>query len=66
MAKDLLTVEELSNRLKTTRRNLERLRKQGMPYLMLGKSPRFDFDAVLKWMEERKEAEELLKSDVEF
>lgn len=66
MAEELLTVEELRARLKTSRRNIERLRKQGMPYMLLGKSPRFDFHEVLEWMRRRKEEEELAKSDVEF
>lgn len=66
MAQELLTVEELRQKLKTTRRNIERLRKKGMPYMLLGKSPRFDFEAVLSWMQERKDAEELIKNDVEF
>lgn len=66
MVEELLTVEELRVKLKTSRRNLERLRKQGMPYLMLGKSPRFDYNAVLHWMNEQKEAEELVRNDVEF
>lgn len=56
LPKPLLTVEELCELLKMSRRSTELLRKRGMPYLRLspGGHPRFDYDKVKKWMESNK------------
>lgn len=61
---ELLTTEELCRKLKTSRRSLERLRKRGMPCIMLGRAPRFDYDAVLQWLKQQQEAQDVV--DYEF
>jgi excisionase family DNA binding protein len=48
----LLTVTELCETIQTTRRNVELLRKIGLPYYALspGGRPRFDLNEVKEWM----------------
>lgn len=62
----LLTVNQLCEKLNTTRRNIELLRRKGLPYYMLGTSPRFDMKAVISWMEKNRIEEELKKHDYIF
>ncbi|PYE49773.1 excisionase family DNA binding protein [Paenibacillus barcinonensis] len=48
----LLTVSQLSKVLQTSRRNIEKLRKYGLPvyFLSPGGHPRFDLTEVKEWM----------------
>ncbi|WP_322904825.1 helix-turn-helix domain-containing protein [Paenibacillus campi] len=48
----LLTVTELCKFLQTSRRNVEKLRKKGLPQYQLsrGGHPRFDAAEVKEWM----------------
>lgn len=52
MSQRLLTVTELCSVLQTSRRNIELLRKQGLPFYQLspGGHPRFDLNEVRAWM----------------
>lgn len=52
MQQRLLTVTELCSALQTSRRNIELLRKQGLPFYQLsaGGHPRFDLEEVKAWM----------------
>ena len=49
----LLTIAELAAWLHISRGQVYRLMEQGLPYYRLG-DRRFDGDAVLRWLEERK------------
>jgi len=49
----LLTIAELAAWLHISRGQGYRLMEQGLPYYRLG-DRRFDRDAVLRWLEERK------------
>jgi excisionase family DNA binding protein len=49
----LLTIAELAAWLHISRRQVYRLMEQGLPYYRLG-DRRFDRDAVVRWLEERK------------
>lgn len=62
----LLTVKQLCEQLNTSRRNLELLRRRGLPYLLLGSSPRFEFESVIEWMRQNTIAEEKMKHDHVF
>lgn len=53
MDDNLLTVDELCEWLKVTRKTTERWRKDGMPYLKIGRTVRFDKTEVVKWIEEK-------------
>lgn len=62
----LLTVKELCQVLQTSRRNIELLRKQGMPYYLLGSAPRFDLSEIKQWMRESAERRALEQVDYTF
>jgi excisionase family DNA binding protein len=52
MENEMLTVEELCAWLKVTRKTTERWRKDGLPYIKVGRSVRFEKDEVLKWLKD--------------
>ncbi len=49
----LLDRAEVSRRLGISTRQLDRLRKEGLPELRVGDVPRWRWDAVLAWLETR-------------
>jgi excisionase family DNA binding protein len=55
MAKEFLTLEELSQLLKISRTTIDRWRKEGMPFIKMGRGVRFDQDAVMKWIKDNKQ-----------
>jgi len=52
MDEDLLTVDELCKWLKITRKTTERWRKEGMPFVKIRGSVRFERKAIEQWIEE--------------
>jgi len=56
MHEELLTIQDLTQRLKISRRQLERLRHEGLPCVMIKSTPRFEYSAVLNWLKKTKEA----------
>jgi excisionase family DNA binding protein len=46
----LLTTEETAQLLQCSPRQIRRLRGEGLPFVLLGESPRFERDAVLLWL----------------
>ena len=55
---EYLTIEELCKILNIevpNRSTIWRWRKQGMPYIKLGREIRYEKEAVLKWLKERSE-----------
>lgn len=51
--KELVTTKELSSLLKVTRQTVANWRKEGLPFMKLGRSIRFDYDEVIEWLKER-------------
>lgn len=49
----LLDVEGLCRTLGISRSKLAGLRREGLPTIMVGESPRFERDAVMAWVRER-------------
>lgn len=47
---ELLTITEISERLKISKTTIYRLRKQGLPALKVGKSLRFNEKQVIEWL----------------
>ena len=52
---ELLTNKEMSEHLKVSRMTLNRWRTLGMPFRNIGRSVRFEVEAVEKWIEENNE-----------
>jgi excisionase family DNA binding protein len=52
MQDEIITVDELCSWLKVSRKTTERWRKEGLPYMQLGRSIRFEKEAVLQWLKE--------------
>ena len=51
---DLLTTEDLCKITKLTRMTIERYRKQGMPFVVIGKrNIRFEKEPTLNWLKNR-------------
>ena len=50
---DLITTNDLCNKIKVTRTTIERYRREGMPYKKIGKMVRFDIDEVSTWINEK-------------
>ena len=52
MAADIkfLTIEDVSEMLQVTRTTVYNLKKQGFPFIKLGKNIRFDQEEVVKWV----------------
>ena len=55
-----LTVEDVAEMLQVARSTIYNLKKQGMPFIKLGKNIRFDQEEVINWVKtnNRGEAEE--------
>jgi excisionase family DNA binding protein len=49
----MLTKQELCEWLKISLPTVDRLMKQGMPHLKIGKAVRFEQEDVKKWLEEQ-------------
>ncbi len=45
-----LTIEDVSEMLQVTRTTVYNLKKQGMPFIKLGKNIRFDQEEVVDWV----------------
>ena len=45
-----LTIEDVSEMLQVTRTTVYNLKKQGMPFIKLGKNIRFDQKEVIDWV----------------
>ena len=54
----LLTTTELAEVWKVSEKTIYNFRKSGMPYKMIGRSVRFEEEAVNNWMNQRKQKEE--------
>lgn len=54
MKEEFLTTDELCEWLKTTRRTIERWRKNGLPFYKIGSSVRFKKEEVLSWIEQNR------------
>jgi excisionase family DNA binding protein len=52
----LLTEKQLKERLWINRGTLWKLRKQGLPYIQLGRLIRFNFDDVMAWLKGNSES----------
>jgi excisionase family DNA binding protein len=51
----MLTKEDLCEWLKVSLPTVDRLMKQGMPHLKIGKAVRFEQEDVKKWLEEQQD-----------
>lgn len=45
-----LTVDDVANMLQVARSTIYNLKKQGMPFIKLGKNIRFDQEEVINWV----------------
>ena len=57
-----LTVEDVAEMLQVTRTTIYNLKKQGLPFIKLGKNIRFDEEDVIDWVRSNRQVE---KSDQE-
>lgn len=59
MAGDIkfLTVEDVAEMLQVTRTTIYNLKKQGLPFIKLGKNIRFDEDDVVAWVRSNRQVE---------
>jgi excisionase family DNA binding protein len=55
---EYVTVDELTEKLKVTRQTIYLWRKQGLPFLKIGRSVRFDLEAVNEWIHRQNEGGE--------
>jgi len=53
----MLTKQELKDWLKVSIPTIDRLMKQGMPHIKIGKAVRFELDEVIKWLKEQQNNE---------
>lgn len=53
LSPEMLTVEQICAVLQVSRATLHRLRREGLPTVMLGESPRFRKAHCLAWLEAR-------------
>lgn len=51
----MLTKQELCDWLKVSLPTVDRLMKQGMPFIKIGKAVRFEQDDVKRWLEEQQD-----------
>jgi hypothetical protein len=51
----LLTTKQLARELQCSERTVTNLRAEGLPTLMVGDSPRYEWPAVLAWLKTRGE-----------
>lgn len=49
----MLKKKELAEKLNISVPMVDKLMREGMPKIKIGKSVRFDYDEVLKWIKER-------------
>ena len=54
MAEKYLTLNELSEKLKLSRSTIDAWRREGLPFIKMGRNIRFDEDEVMKWIRENK------------
>jgi excisionase family DNA binding protein len=52
MQNEIITVDELCSWLKVSRKTTERWRKEGLAYMQIGRSIRFEKEAVLQWLKD--------------
>ena len=59
MAGDMkfLTVEDVAEMLQVTRTTIYNLKKQGLPFIKLGKNIRFDEEDVIDWVRSNSQVE---------
>lgn len=59
MAGDMkfLTVEDVAEMLQVTRTTIYNLKKQGLPFIKLGKNIRFDEEDVIDWVRSNRQVE---------
>ncbi len=59
MASDIkfLTVEDVAEMLQVTRTTIYNLKKQGLPFIKLGKNIRFDQDEVVDWVRSNRQVQ---------
>ncbi|MBQ3321584.1 MAG: helix-turn-helix domain-containing protein [Firmicutes bacterium] len=59
MAGDIkfLTVEDVAEMLQVTRTTIYNLKKQGLPFIKLGKNIRFDQDEVVDWVRSNRQVQ---------
>lgn len=50
---ELLTIKEMSKKLKVSRQTIYEWRKKGMPYKTIGAVIRFDINEVADWIEKQ-------------
>lgn len=54
MKEEYLTLKELTNKLKISRSTIDRWRKEGLPFVKIGRGVRFDEAAVMAWIDNNK------------
>ena len=54
MSKQYLTTKDLMNKYQVASATIYRWRQEGMPYMKIGKSVRFDEEKVDEWIRENK------------
>ena len=52
-----LTVEDVAEMLQVTRTTIYNLKKQGLPFIKLGKNIRFDEEDVIDWVRSNRQVE---------
>lgn len=52
-----LTVEDVAEMLQVTRTTIYNLKKQGLPFIKLGKNIRFDENDVVDWVRSNRQVE---------
>jgi excisionase family DNA binding protein len=55
--KEYITIEELTEKLKVSRQTIYLWRKEGLPFIKINRSVRFDLDAVNEWITARSNIE---------
>lgn len=50
---NLITTKDLAHKLAVTEVTIWRWRKEGLPFLKLNNSIRFELDKVMNWLQER-------------
>ena len=55
MADKYLTLNELAEKLRLSRSTIDTWRREGLPFIKMGRNIRFDEDEVMRWIKEHKE-----------